>query len=134
MARVELNGQDLENVVGGAFNFRYNSKGKYYTDYIDIESFAKMYLMHEYVKSYDVCAGSILYHRDGQTDNDKLIAGPLWDLDNAMGSVYNNDLLGWQAQDRRSGAGDFIPNIFFIFLVMPLAKSLILSNIHCFTF
>lgn len=29
MARVEINEQDLENVVGGAFNFRYNSKGKY---------------------------------------------------------------------------------------------------------
>ena len=27
-----------------------NSKGRYYTDYIDIESFAKMYLLHEYVK------------------------------------------------------------------------------------
>ena len=91
----------------------YNSKGKYYTDYIDIESFAKMYLMHEYVKSYDVCAGSILFHRDGQTDNDKLIAGPIWDLDNAMGSVYQNSSLG-QADnrtngDRRSGQGDFIP-------------------------
>ena len=88
----------------------YNSKGKYYTEYIDIESFAKMYLMHEYVKSYDVCAGSILYHRDGQTDDDKLIAGPLWDLDNAMGSTYNNSSLG-SGSDRRSGQGSFIPVI-----------------------
>ncbi|MBR6950833.1 MAG: CotH kinase family protein, partial [Oscillospiraceae bacterium] len=88
----------------------YNAKGKYYTDYIDIESFAKMYLMHEYVKSYDVCAGSILYHRDGQTDDDKLIAGPLWDLDNAMGSTYNNSSLG-RGSDRRSGQGSFIPII-----------------------
>ena len=89
----------------------YNSKGKYYTDYIDIESFAKMYLMHEYVKSYDVCAGSILFHRDGQTDADKLIAGPIWDLDNAMGSVQNNSNLG-SVGDRRSGSGDFIPQIY----------------------
>ena len=93
----------------------YNSLGKYYTDYIDIESFAKMYLMHEYVKSYDVCAGSILYHRDGNTDADKLIAGPLWDLDNAMGATYQNSSLG-KADDRRNGdrrsaEGDFIPNI-----------------------
>ena len=81
--------------------------GKYYTDYIDIESFAKMYLMHEYVKSYDVCAGSILFHRDGQTDSYKLIAGPLWDLDNAMGSVYSNRDLG-SGSDRRSAEGAFI--------------------------
>ncbi len=83
---------------------------KYYTEYIDIESFAKMYLMQEYVKSYDVCAGSIFFHRDGTTDDYKLIAGPIWDLDNAMGSVQNNSGLGSQ-KDRRSGKGDFIPNI-----------------------
>ena len=93
----------------------YNEKGKYYTEYIDIESFAKMYLMHEYVKSYDVCAGSILFYREGQSDTDKLIAGPLWDLDNAMGSVYQNSML-MKADDRtngdrRSGEGDFIVNI-----------------------
>ena len=93
----------------------YNSKNKYYTEYIDLESFAKMYLMHEYVKSYDVCAGSILYHRDGQTDNDKLIAGPIWDLDNALGSTNRNKNLGaaddrWHG-DRRSGEGDFIQNV-----------------------
>ena len=91
----------------------YNSEGKYYTEYIDIESFARMYLVHEYVKSYDVCAGSILFHRDGQGEGDKLIAGPLWDLDNAMGSTYQNERLG-QADDRnhgdrRSAEGDFIP-------------------------
>ena len=83
-----------------------NENGKYYTDYIDIESFAKMYLMHEYVKSYDVCAGSILFHRDGQGEGDKLIAGPLWDLDNAMGSTQKNNNLGAGA-DRSSGAGEF---------------------------
>ncbi|MBQ3375935.1 MAG: cell wall-binding repeat-containing protein [Erysipelotrichaceae bacterium] len=91
------------------------NKQSNYTDYIDIVSFARMYLMHEYIKSYDICAGSILYHRDGDTDADKLIAGPLWDLDNAMGSVYQNGSLG-RADDRRNGdrrsaQGDFIQNI-----------------------
>ena len=81
-----------------------------YEQYIDTESFARMYLMHEFVKSFDVCAGSILFHRDGTSDDDKLIAGPLWDLDNAMGSVYNNGDLGSQA-DRRSAEGSFIANI-----------------------
>ena len=88
----------------------YNSKGKYYTDYIDIESFAKMYLMHEYVKSYDICAGSILFNREGQTDADKLFAGPLWDLDNGMGSTQNNGNLG-SVGDRRSGSGAFISQV-----------------------
>ncbi len=37
----------------------YNSGGIYYTDYIDLQSFARMYLVQEYVKNYDFCAGSI---------------------------------------------------------------------------
>ncbi|MDO4413698.1 MAG: CotH kinase family protein, partial [Erysipelotrichaceae bacterium] len=117
--------ESVENIEAAADNIRlwlqdawdairsstgYNSKGKYYTDYIDIESFAKMYLMHEYVKSYDICSGSILFHRDGMTDDDKLIAGPIWDLDNAMGSTQTNSSLG-SVGDRRSGQGSFIPNI-----------------------
>ena len=93
----------------------YNSKGKYYTDYIDIESFAKMYLMQEYVKSYDVCSGSILMYCDGVGAGDRLYAGPLWDLDNAMGSTSQNYTIGAADDrvngDRRSGEGDFIPNI-----------------------
>ena len=93
----------------------YNSKGRYYTDYIDIVSFAKMYLMQEYIKSYDICSGSILFHRDGMSDQDKLIAGPLWDLDNAMGSTCQNKMLGKADDrkngDRRSGEGFFIDNI-----------------------
>ena len=95
----------------------YNSKGKYYTDYIDIESFAKMYLVHEYIKSYDVCAGSILFYRNGMTDADKLIAGPAWDHDNALGAVCQNDKLGKADSrkanegDRRSAEGHFIENV-----------------------
>ena len=86
---------------------------RYYTQYIDLDSFARMYLLFEYAKSYDVCAGSILFYREGQTDADKLKAGPLWDLDNAMGATYQNGSLG-QADDRsngdrRSGQGEFIP-------------------------
>ena len=72
----------------------YSSAGKYYTDYIDVESFAAMYLMHEFVKSYDVKAGSILFHRDGTGESDKLFGGPIWDLDNALGATSAHDLPG----------------------------------------
>ncbi len=101
--------QTIKPWMQAAWNSIRNSNGNY-EQYIDVESFAKMYLMHEFVKSYDVCAGSILFHRDGTTDADKLIAGPLWDLDNAMGSVYDNSGLGSQS-DRRSAQGSFIENI-----------------------
>ena len=93
----------------------YNAQGKYYTDYIDVESFAKMYLMQEYVKSFDVLAGSILFYREGTSESDKLIAGPLWDVDNALGATQQNSGLGTaddrRTNDRRSGEGDWYDNI-----------------------
>ena len=50
------------------------------------------------------------------TDEDKLIAGPMWDLDNAMGSTCQNTALGWADDrkhgDRRSGEGHFIQNVY----------------------
>ena len=93
----------------------YNSKGKYYTDYIDVESFAKMYLMHEYVKSFDVLAGSILFYANGTGEGEKLYAGPIWDVDNALGATQQNSGLGTcddrRNGDRRSGEGDWFDNI-----------------------
>ena len=87
-----------------------NSKGRYYTDYIDMESFARMWLIQEYIKDFDICSGSKMFYRNGTSDEDKLYAGPLWDLDYAIGSTLPNGRLG-SAGDRRSGKGMFIPKI-----------------------
>ena len=62
-----------------------NAKGKYYTDYFDFKKTACMYLFQEFVKNLEVDGGSIFFHRDGTTDADKLIPGPAWDYDNALG-------------------------------------------------
>ena len=60
-----------------------------YQKYFDLDSWSKMYLMYEVGKTYDAFAGSILMHRDGLTENDKIIAGPAWDMDTYMGrSMY----------------------------------------------
>lgn len=88
----------------------YNAKGKYYSDYIDVESFARMFLIQEYVKSYDCRSGSIFYHRDGMTDSDKLIAGPIWDLDNSLGANQKHKYQESVA-DRRSGEGAFLTEV-----------------------
>ncbi len=100
--------QDLWDAVRSESG--YNAKGKYYTDYIDLSSWAKMYLIQEYVKNYDAQAGSLLFHRDGTADTDKLFAGPLWDLDNALGSTYINNHLGNQV-DQTDAYGVFMSNI-----------------------
>ena len=93
----------------------YNSKGKHYSDYIDMESFAKVFLMQEYVKNLDAHSGSMLFYRAGSGDEDKLIAGPIWDLDNGFGCTTQGITLGTADDringDRRSAEGDFIVNL-----------------------
>ena len=86
----------------------YNDKGKYYAEYVDMESWAAMYLMQEFVRGYDANAGSLLFHRDGTADSDKLFAGPMWDLDNALGSNQGGGAHGVTLADAN---GWFLRNI-----------------------
>ena len=65
-----------------------------YLEYFDLDSWAKMFLMYEVSKTYDCYAGNILMHRDGLTENDKLIAGPAWDYDIAFGRTLHKFLVG----------------------------------------
>ena len=51
-----------------------------------------------------------MFYRNGTSDDDKLYAGPLWDVDNALGSMSHNGGLG-PVGDRRSGKGLFIPKL-----------------------
>ena len=57
--------------------------GKYYYDYIDLESYAKFLLVREFTLDYDTVVNHWAYYdsRDG-----KVHAGPLWDFDNSMGN------------------------------------------------
>lgn len=86
-----------------------------YLKYIDIDSWAKVYLLHEIYKNYDVVCGSILMHRDGQGPNDKLVAGPIWDLDNALGTLTPNPDNGLDDEIMFSGGYWYISSIKWIF-------------------
>lgn len=61
-----------------------------YLKYLDLDSWAKMYLLNELYKDYDILAGSILMHRDTLDSGSKLVAGPFWDLDYALGRTGYN--------------------------------------------
>lgn len=50
---------------------------------IDVESFAKLYLITELSEDIDAFATSMFFYKDG--DNDKIHAGPAWDFDVALG-------------------------------------------------
>ena len=91
----------------------YNSKGIYYADYIDLTSFAKMYLVLEYCKDYDVCAGSKYFQRFGTAEGDKFYAMPVWDLDTSLGATQENGGLRLNADiSMTTGYGFFIRNIY----------------------
>ncbi|MBQ7964610.1 MAG: CotH kinase family protein [Ruminococcus sp.] len=57
-----------------------------YKDLIDVESFAKMYMIQELTKNLDSASTSYYIHNDQSTG--KLAASPVWDYDWSMGSYY----------------------------------------------
>lgn len=60
------------------------STGKHYSEYIDIESWVKKYLVEEIAKNPDLGTTSSFFYKP-QGINTKLYAGPLWDYDSALG-------------------------------------------------
>lgn len=58
------------------------------TSLIDVESFAKLYLLMELAEDWDGFYSSTFFYKDG--DNDVIHAGPLWDFDAAMGYLKSD--------------------------------------------
>ena len=68
----------------------YNYKGKHYTEYVDIDSFARMFILQEFSKNIDTGLSSSYLVKD---IDDKFIVAPIWDMDNALGSwTKRNDI------------------------------------------
>ena len=55
---------------------------------IDIDSFAKYYLVSEFAVNPDAYSSSFYMYKDGKED--KIHAGPVWDFDMALGNTYWN--------------------------------------------
>lgn len=79
---------------------------KSYTELIDMDSWARKYLMEEIFGNYD--GGSISQYFYYEQSNGKVYAGPIWDMDNSMGisewaSSANTVLAGrahiWNRED-----------------------------------
>ncbi len=77
--------QEFENAVYSENG--YNSLGKHYTEYIDVESFVKMYLFQEFVKNLDAGITSFFIYKD--KGSDKFVAAPVWDFDRALGDNFS---------------------------------------------
>ena len=60
-----------------------NALGKHYTEYIDLESFAKNYVLQELTFNIDGGQTSFYIYKDA--DSDKFVAAPIWDFDYSLG-------------------------------------------------
>ena len=68
-----------------------------YGRYIDIESFAKRYMVEELIKNYDGGVSSAYYYKDKDSVDEKLYAGPGWDFDMSLGNYL--DWMEFAAED-----------------------------------
>ena len=66
----------------------YNKQGKHYSEYVDIQSMAKAYVINEFTKNLDAGTTSFYYYKD---KGGKLVASPVWDFDSALGRVYERN-------------------------------------------
>lgn len=71
--------------------------GKKLNELIDLDSFAKKYLIDEVFGNIDGAVFSQFYYFDSSDTTGKLHAGPVWDYDLSMGSDYM-----WQIQNPRA--------------------------------
>lgn len=74
--------QCFENAVVSSDGIDPDS-GKTLTDYIDLNSFAKKYLIEEIAKNSDAVTNSQYFYK--KAGSPVLYAGPVWDYDNALG-------------------------------------------------
>ncbi|MBQ1992315.1 MAG: CotH kinase family protein, partial [Clostridia bacterium] len=80
--------QDLENALYSSTG--YNSKGKHYTDYLDLRSAAIMYLLQELSVNIDGGITSCYFYKDSDLTGDgKVHASPCWDFDVSLGNLTN---------------------------------------------
>ena len=89
-----VDASNIETYFNEAWSALIDYSTEDYQKYFDMDSWAKMFLMYEVSKTYDCFSGSLLMHRDGLTEDDKLIAGPVWDYDNSFGRTLQKFLIG----------------------------------------
>lgn len=63
--------------------------GKHYSELIDIESWARKYLIEEVVGNWDACFISQYFYYHSASSSGKLYASPVWDYGLSMGNTEN---------------------------------------------
>jgi hypothetical protein len=76
--------QEMEDAIYSETG--YNSKGKHYSDYMDVDSLITAYLIQEISMNVDATQTSFYFYKDSDLTGDgKIHFGPAWDFDLAYG-------------------------------------------------
>lgn len=86
MAELEVQWQAVENALLAEDGID-PITGKSWRELIDLDSWARKYLIEELFGSIDACFISQYFYKDGSGKNDIIFAGPVWDFDNSMGNA-----------------------------------------------
>lgn len=70
-------------------------RGKHWSDILDADSAVKYYWTQEYFKNMDASTSSTYFSKDIDSVNTKVVAGPVWDMDNAIGYGNNGSRYGY---------------------------------------
>ena len=65
---------------------------KHYSEYIDTESFALVYLVNELLLNQDGGLSSLFFYKDSDSLDSKLYSGPIWDFDRSIGNTISSDI------------------------------------------
>ena len=76
--------QDMEDAIHSPTGK--NSKGKHYSEYVDIESLAMIYVLDEISMNIDGGRTSSYFYKDSDSVDGMLYRGPIWDYDLALGN------------------------------------------------
>lgn len=79
--------QEFEDAVFSTDGYN-TATGKYYYEYVDLDSLVKLYLINEFSKNYDGFRSSTYFYLP--EDEDIMYAGPVWDFDLAYGISYRD--------------------------------------------
>ena len=66
--------------------------GLHYSEYIDIDSFVRKYLLEEVCKNYDGGVTSSFFYKDSDLLDSRLKAGPIWDYDMTWGNYRHREM------------------------------------------
>lgn len=92
----------------------YNQKTKqYYTDFIDIESFAKYYLVEESLSNMDAGYGNLYFYKDCDSIDSRFKLGPIWDMEWTMGVNTYPYFSYPNALNLRAGSNDENQKMFY---------------------